>query len=576
MSISAKLALEFNAILISHITMLILLVFFHAYLYFNARKTPLLISYLSVILTISLWIIAKILKTVSPTIELRWFFIIIQYLAIDSLGICIIIFAYIHSRDRVPSKKWIFIISIPPTVSFLILLTNPLHMRFYSHFDIYKDRFGILFYFVQSVHYLYLMVGLIMLAKGFTRQPVFQGKKSLGHIFSLFILLPISANVYYILFKMNLLPWIFPFPVFDFSPLAAGLALMLFIFPTLKFRYFDMSPISYSNLYQMLPHGIIILNRKHFLINGNESFYKMFQTKRHSLSIESFLSNYTCWNPDSLPTLNHFIFHSSQLSITCSLANNKQVRISKYTIHQGLTMLVFQDISLLVQYQQLLLSQNQQLEDANHQLDQMAYNSKQLLLARSKSKIAQNIHDILGHSLTVVIGTADLASTEPADSAYIKLQQIEALLIESLNDLKNTFHSKCLKAKQTSLIKAIHSLKNPNMMIDLSVNGSIYELNEKQTEAVYRLAQEAITNSIRHGNASHIYLIMCYHNSYFEFYAIDNGVGCTKISKSFGLSGMEKRIFELQGMISFHSDGESGFTIHIMFPRIASTIPMID
>ena len=71
MEVSDKLALEFNTIIVSHTLTLLLLVSFSAYVYFRARKSPLLYSYISVVGMIALWLIAKILKTVSPIIELR-------------------------------------------------------------------------------------------------------------------------------------------------------------------------------------------------------------------------------------------------------------------------------------------------------------------------------------------------------------------------------------------------------------------------------------------------------------------------------------------------------------------------
>jgi Signal transduction histidine kinase len=47
---------------------------------------------------------------------------------------------------------------------------------------------------------------------------------------------------------------------------------------------------------------------------------------------------------------------------------------------------------------------------------------------------------------------------------------------------------------------------------------------------------------------------------------IDDGCGCGEITKGFGLSGMEQRVKELDGKISFASDGESGFIICVEIP----------
>jgi signal transduction histidine kinase len=180
--------------------------------------------------------------------------------------------------------------------------------------------------------------------------------------------------------------------------------------------------------------------------------------------------------------------------------------------------------------------------------------------------MAQNVHDILGHSLTVVIGTAELAASDDAHGAMQKTLQIEELLTGSLNDLKNALDGKGTRWGETSLIKAIQHLKNEKITVSIQTQGKTYELSTAQTEAVYRLCQEAVTNAIKHGKASHIYLILRFSAHVFEIYAVDNGVGCHDIKKSYGLEGIEKRVNALAGTASFVSDGESGFTIHAELP----------
>lgn len=190
--------------------------------------------------------------------------------------------------------------------------------------------------------------------------------------------------------------------------------------------------------------------------------------------------------------------------------------------------------------------------------------------------INQCLHDILGHSLTVVIGTAEIAAEETARQAKRKAVQIEELLTGSLNDLRNTFSGKEMQWGQTSLTKAIGYLKNESIHVDINIHGNAYELTGIQTEALYRLCQEAITNSIRHGKSKSIHLILRYHPQSVEIYAVDNGAGCKDIKKSYGLSGIEDRFTSLCGSVSFASDGESGFTIHGSLPRNVNVTQSLD
>ncbi len=567
MEISQKLAIEFNTIILSHLITLILLILFNSYIFFRAKKSPLLFSYLSVVGMIMVWIVSKILKTLSPTIELRWIFIIIQYFAIDYLGICLLIFAYIHSKNRLPSKKQIIIWSILPTASFIAILTNPLHMGFYSYFDIYRDRFGILFYVAQSIHYTYLIIGIYLLARGFTKQSFFHGKKSLGNVFAIFVVLPLSANLYYILFKMDLVAWIFPFPVFDFSPIAASISLVLFMFPALKFQYFDMSPVSLTRLYNLVPEGLIFVDSEHRLYGGNATFYSMLGLQKDPTRLKELIEAIKDLANVDEGLFEGFITDKNTPDLDIELTQGPYIKIRKTNLKNGHILLAFHDYTEINKNHILLLEQNQELEKANRLLEDMAKQTKELAITKTKAQIAQNVHDILGHSLTVVIGTAEIAAEEPVEPAKKKGLQIEDLLIGSLSDLGNSFEGKEMQWGQTSLTKAIGLLKNESIQVDIKIHGKAYELSGIQTEAIYRLCQEAITNSIRHGKSKTIHLILRYRPENVEIYAVDNGRGCKNIEKSYGLGGIENRFLSLGGSISFASDGESGFTIHGILPR---------
>lgn len=567
MEVSNKLAWEFHTILLSHTTTLVLIICFTSYIFFRAKKSPLLYSYLSVVAMISLWIIAKIFKTVSPRIELRWFFIVVQYFAIDCLGVCLLIFTYIYRNNRTPRKLSIFIWSILPFLSFVILLTNPIHMTFYSYFDIYKDLFGTSFYLAQSVHYLYLIIGIVLLSKGFIKQPGFLNKKGLGRLFALFILLPIMGNIYYILFKMNAVSWIFPFPVFDFTPLAASFSLMLFIIPTLTFRFFDLSPVSLNRLYAIVPQGLVFTDTKMNLYGGNNSFFSLFQLSQKPNSISQLFNDSKNLNNIACSQLMYLLQQEACQEVEIKLVDERLLKVQKYVKKNHHLLLCFHDITQISHDRLLLTEQNLEMEHINKHLNNLVNTTKALAIAQTKSKMAQNVHDILGHSLTVVIGIAELASCSAMPEAIKKTEQIEELLTNSLNDLKNALNGKRNIWEETTLIKALQNLKNETINVSIQTKGHPYELNSPQTEAIYRLCQEAITNAIKHGNAKNIYLILRFHPYDIEIYIVNNGIGCKHIQKNYGLRGIEERFSKLCGHVSFASDGESGFTIHANFPK---------
>ncbi|MBP8641252.1 MAG: hypothetical protein KBI01_10235 [Oscillospiraceae bacterium] len=565
MAISDKLAFEIYTISIFHITALILLFSFSAYVYFRAKKTPLLYGYMAVVGMIALWMLSKLLKTVAPNEGLRWLFIVTQYFGVDFLGFSLVVFAYIYAKNKVPSKTQLSLWAILPVLSFLAVVTNPLHMSFYSYYDFYKDRFGALFYPAQSVQYIYLLVGIIMLSQGFTKQPGFHGKRGFGVFFAAITLIPLFANLYYILFKMSALPWVFPFPVFDFTPIAGTIALILFMIPALTFRFFDISPISYNRLFEIMPQGVVFVDKKKTLYGGNSAFYAMFELKTESIGLDEFVYRNLEQHADN-NDIQSFVSSESK-GFELALENGKAYKFEKNTQRNGHILLYFTDITEISKNRNLLSQQNAELNEANRRLDNLAEKTKELAVAKTKMQMAQSVHDILGHSLTVVIGTAELAADDNAQSAREKLSQINELLTSSLNDLRNSALDYENNWGKSSLTSAVEHLKNEKIKVDIAIHGDVYELNSAQTEAVFRLCQEAVTNSIKHSRAKTIYIILRYTPRQLEVFAIDNGTGCGKIVKSYGLSGIEDRVLSLSGSVDFSSDGESGFIIHATLPR---------
>lgn len=564
MPITDKLAYEIYIILIFHLPAILILIAFCTYIYFKANKTPVLFSFLALAAMLLIWMVSKVFKTVSPDENLRWVFIVCQYFGVQFLGVCLVIFAYIYTKNKVPSNKTMIILGVFPLASFIAVLTNPLHMQFYSHYDFYKDSFGKLFLPIQSIQYVYLIAGVVMLSKGFTRQPSFAGRRGWARLFATLTIFPLLANCYYILFKMDVFEWIFPFPVFDFSPIAGTMALILFTIPALRFKFFDISPVSYRQIFNHMQTGIVFIASNGTLFSPNKAFNEMFSEDLSRQNINRFAEHFLKGENASVAEKLFF----SEINSSAYLKSNdgKYYFVRSMLITGGVRLFSFSDVTDIAVLEKNLSEKNQELVRINSELVEMSGKSAELSATRIKSAVAQNVHDILGHSLTVAICTSELAVRDmDCDEVRMKLEIIYDLLSASLDDLKKSVQGSDT-INQTSLTKAILSLKNPGIELDLVAQGSPYELDTTHTEAIFRICQEALTNSIKHGKASSIHIFLRYYKNKFEIFIIDNGVGCTHIKKSYGLIGMESRTAELGGELSFGSDG-GGFHIYARFNR---------
>ena len=88
--------------------------------------------------------------------------------------------------------------------------------------------------------------------------------------------------------------------------------------------------------------------------------------------------------------------------------------------------------------------------------------------------------------------------------------------------------------------------------------------NEDEEDIIYRIVQESITNSIRHGKAKQIKIQIDREYNILKMHIEDNGIGCDNIEKGFGLHHMEERLSMLGGKLQYN--GEDGFTVDAQIP----------
>jgi hypothetical protein len=162
---------------------------FFCYICLQARKTTLVYRYLAVQGIVLIWLACKVFKTLAPTPELKWFFIVVQYLAVCFVGSALLLFGYVYARGKPLSRRLRFLFNIPPAFFFAVVATNPKHHLFYSSYDFLGDTFGPLFYVYTAVTYAYLAAGIFFCASSFRKE---QGGKNIqARLLALGIVIPL-------------------------------------------------------------------------------------------------------------------------------------------------------------------------------------------------------------------------------------------------------------------------------------------------------------------------------------------------------------------------------------------------
>lgn len=229
---------------------------------------------------------------------------------------------------------------------------------------------------------------------------------------------------------------------------------------------------------------------------------------------------------------------------------------------------------------------NIQLEDTYNNLKKAYRKNEQYLIMEGKNKLAREIHDTVGHTLTTALVEMEaskilmdnhISKTDDISRNQSDLQKSSQKLNASiqqvrkgLNDVRHSVSA--LSIKNTDYYKEITDLiqdvrKHTDVVIRYDID-DISRENENLKKCIYRALQEGITNSIKHGSATAIVFKLKYIENFLLFSLEDNGKGCSFYKKGFGLSAMEERVKDAFGEIDMMTQPGDGFNIYIKFHKI--------
>ena len=220
-----------------------------------------------------------------------------------------------------------------------------------------------------------------------------------------------------------------------------------------------------------------------------------------------------------------------------------------------------------------------QLENANNQLQEYTMIAEKMVQARERNRLAREIHDTLGHTLTGISAGVDACiAMIDLDTAKTKaqLERISDVIRDGLNDVRrsvsqlrpDSLERFSLEHAITKMVTNINSVSNAKVYFYSKVKNLKFDQDEEH--AIYRVIQEGITNALRHGKADKIWIHLDQEYQDIMIQIKDNGIGCEHIKSGFGTKHMQERISLLGGTVTF--SGKNGFEINAKIPiRLGET-----
>jgi len=216
-----------------------------------------------------------------------------------------------------------------------------------------------------------------------------------------------------------------------------------------------------------------------------------------------------------------------------------------------------------------------ELEDAHKQLQKYAAQVEALAVAEERNRLAREIHDSLGHYLTAITmqlqAAEQLVQKDPQRAAE-SILKAEDMARESLAEVRRAVSAlRTSPMDTTSLDDAIRELVrklNEDGIAAVFNNAGVpYPVDLQTKTALFRTAQEGLTNVRKHARASAVEVELVYSSEEVSLTILDNGIGSQgENTEGFGLLGLRERVALLDGSLQAENKPESGFQLHVSVP----------
>ena len=215
-----------------------------------------------------------------------------------------------------------------------------------------------------------------------------------------------------------------------------------------------------------------------------------------------------------------------------------------------------------------------ELDESKMELQKAYDELEEVTVLEERQRIAKDIHDTAGHSITTVImqtEAAKLILDENPMEAKNKIIAANLQAKHALEELRNSVHLLSGRTEKLPLKDALNQIiAESTDATGIKIRRSIDDVNVSNEK--YRLIcnslKEGISNGLRHGGATAFWFEIKENGADVEFLLSDNGRGAdeSEIKESLGLSGMRERVERLGGEVRISTERGEGFEIFIRLP----------
>ncbi len=229
----------------------------------------------------------------------------------------------------------------------------------------------------------------------------------------------------------------------------------------------------------------------------------------------------------------------------------------------------------------------EELARVNEALRDERETTARLMIAEERTAIAREVHDILAHTVSVMVVQAELAEElfdKDGQRSRSAIASVQSTGREALTELRRILAF--LRTSDSSdadiqpqpqlarLPELVETLGEAGLTVSVTVSGEVRRLAPGVDLCAFRVVQEALTNVLRHSGCSTARANLRYHRNAIEVEIVDDGSGGTAQAAAqgfgHGLRGMHERVALYGGEITAGPNAGGGFVVHARLPDVAA------
>ena len=197
-------------------------------------------------------------------------------------------------------------------------------------------------------------------------------------------------------------------------------------------------------------------------------------------------------------------------------------------------------------------------------------------VAEERARIAREVHDVVAHTLGVIVvqAGAERIHAAPGSAVHTTLASIEQSgrsALEQMGRLLGMLRGDDLLLPLPGLNQIdelLAAVRSTGRSVDLVMNGEPRSVPDDLAVSAYRIVQEALTNSMRHGGSSRVEVRLGWESALLRIEVRDDGTGPSTAPEGHGLVGIRERVALHGGALTTGRSDWGGFLLAATLPTV--------